>query len=376
MNRTIVLVALATGLGCVQSPPGEASSRRMPSRADSFAGVQGMAGWQNFSSPDQVPACGNQAGDCGEGPTVDTTFTANQTVDGFTGVAAVFSGDNVNNESCSQCGSAPTQWGADALWELNLPNPPGVPITSFHWSSDFKVPAGQTYQALEWDAQQSLVGLGCSQAGVVNFGMQFDHGGSGHWRFFDYAAGHWVDTGFGPAADLADGAWHTISTNWSVSGTTVTLSNFTVDGTTYTPTAPNNTGSAGCRDYQNSVSVGIQLDNVPGFHYTAYYKNYDVSWSTGSSPPTCNTVPTVTEPFDGETDCGSAINLHVHADACVEAMNVYIDDALVQTINGSSSPIPDWIGGYSEGSWHRLVVVGYSTGSPDGASSTVNFLWP
>jgi hypothetical protein len=350
-----------------------------------------MAGWLNYSSPDRVPVCQNQAGACGHGPRVTTTMTQN--VNAST-AAAIFSGNNVDG-SCTQCpGSAPSPWGADALWEVNVTStPPTVLIRSFQWSSDFMVPAGSTYQALEWDSQQTLVGLdpGCTNsntggpgASVMNYGMQYDlgdFGSPGHWRFFDYGGGHWVDTGV-TSPNPADGAWHSIAVNWTIaqtsSGTTTTLNSVTVDGVT-TNLSVNNKGSAGCRPYDNSVSMGLQLDNVPGSSYTASYNNYNATWSTDAPPPSCSTIPTITEPFDGET-VGSAINLHVTADSCVEAMNVYIDDQLVQNITGNASPVPpsttNWIWGYSEGVWHRLVVVGYSTGHPDGASSTVNFIWP
>jgi len=204
--------------------------------ADTFSDVLGLAGWTTYSSPcaggpgcpqGSVQYCMNQAGACGRGPRVNTTFTPNQSVDGFTNVAIVFSGDNVDGQ-CYQCDpSMPSLWGADAFWSVNLPNPPSVPVTSFRWSSEFKVPAGQTYQALEWDSQQSIRGLdpacGPPSASVINFGMQYDPHGTGHWRFFDYGAGHWVDTGVATPANLADGLWHTLSANWTVSGTTPTL---------------------------------------------------------------------------------------------------------------------------------------------------------
>jgi hypothetical protein len=327
-----------------------------------------------------VAICKNQGGGCGEGPRVNTTLTRNQVVGGFSGVGVLFSGNNVDG-SCSQCGKAASPWGANALWEVNTANPPAVPITTFQWSSDFQVPLGATYQAIEWDSQQALVGQSpsCATASVHNFGMQYDRGdfspGNGHWRFFDYGNGHWVDTGANQP-NVADGQWHTLSTNWTVSGDTVILDNFSVDGVIHTPPAGSNTGTAGCRNYSNALSFGLQLDNVPGASYTVYYKNYTASYST-TAP--CNTVPTITEPFDGQS-VGVAINLHATAASCVQTMNVYIDDKLVQTISGNQSPVPpnsaNWISGYSEGTPHRLVMVGYSAGSPDGATATVHFTWP
>jgi carboxypeptidase family protein/calcineurin-like phosphoesterase family protein len=93
---------------------------------------------------------------------------------------------------------------------------------------------------------------------------------------------------------------------------------------------------------------------------------------------TCNEQPVITEPFDNQS-VGQAINLHVTAGSCVTQMNVYIDDVLVQTISGNVSPVPpsttNWIGGYSEGVTHRLVVVGFAN-DPGTASTTIHFLWP
>jgi Carboxypeptidase regulatory-like domain len=95
--------------------------------------------------------------------------------------------------------------------------------------------------------------------------------------------------------------------------------------------------------------------------------------------PTCNEQPVITEPFDNESDVGPAINLHVSAGSCVNTMQVYLDDALVQTISGNVSPVPpsttNWIGGYSEGTTHRLVVVGFANDAGT-ASTTIHFLWP
>ncbi|HEY6908721.1 MAG TPA: carboxypeptidase regulatory-like domain-containing protein [Myxococcales bacterium] len=92
----------------------------------------------------------------------------------------------------------------------------------------------------------------------------------------------------------------------------------------------------------------------------------------------CNEQPVITEPFDNES-VGQAINLHVSAGSCVTQMNVYIDDVLVQTISGNVSPVPpsttNWIGGYTEGVTHRLVVVGFAN-DPGTASTTIHFLWP
>ena len=94
--------------------------------------------------------------------------------------------------------------------------------------------------------------------------------------------------------------------------------------------------------------------------------------------PTCNEQPVITEPFDNES-VGQAINLHVSAGSCVTQMNVYIDDVLVQTLSGNVSPVPpsttNWIGGYSEGVTHRLVVVGFAN-DPGTASTVIHFLWP
>ena len=94
---------------------------------------------------------------------------------------------------------------------------------------------------------------------------------------------------------------------------------------------------------------------------------------------TCNEQPVITEPFDNESDVGEAINLHVTAGSCVTRMDVYIDDVLVQTISGNVSPVPpsttNWIGGYSEGTTHRLVVVGFANDAGT-ASTTIHFLWP
>ena len=60
-------------------------------------------------------------------------------------------------------------------------------------------------------------------------------------------------------------------------------------------------------------------------------------------------------------------------------MKVYIDDVEVQTIAGNVSPVPpsttNWIGGYSEGTTHRLVVVGFANDAGT-ASTTIHFLWP
>jgi hypothetical protein len=93
---------------------------------------------------------------------------------------------------------------------------------------------------------------------------------------------------------------------------------------------------------------------------------------------TCNEQPVITEPFDGQ-QVGPAINLHAHAGSCVTVMKVYIDDVEVQTISGNVSPVPpataNWIGNYSEGANHRLVVVGFANDAGT-ASTTVNFIWP
>ena len=72
---------------------------------------------------------------------------------------------------------------------------------------------------------------------------------------------------------------------------------------------------------------------------------------------------------------GEAINLHVTAGSCVNTMKVYIDDVEVQTIAGNVSPVPpsttNWIGGYSEGTTHRLVVVGFANDAGT-ASTTIH----
>jgi len=63
----------------------------------------------------------------------------------------------------------------------------------------------------------------------------------------------------------------------------------------------------------------------------------------------------------------------------VTVMQVYIDDALVQTISGNVSPVPpsttNWIGNYTEGVSHRLVVVGFANDAGT-ASATIHFTWP
>lgn len=279
---------------CFHDPSAEQPGAFHPrtGTADTFQGVQSLAGWQEFSY--SVPVCKNQAGACGQGPRVSTTIQQNQPVDGFTDVAALFSGDNIdgNNCVCTLASGAPCPqscqqsggWGANALWEYKFQNPPSARVTSFQYGTDFKVPPGQTVQAIEWDAQQDYVDSTCSGATIINFGMQYAPHNSANWRYFDYGAGAWRDTGVPVAGNPFDGGWHTLSSSWTVDASmTPTLTSLTYDGVT---TAVNKAGSPSCKPgYGLGMSVGLQLDNVPGASFTSYYRNYNVTWQTVGQPP-------------------------------------------------------------------------------------------
>ena len=95
---------------------------------------------------------------------------------------------------------------------------------------------------------------------------------------------------------------------------------------------------------------------------------------------TCNEQPVITEPFDNESDVGPAINLHVTAGELRDPYGrVHRRRAGADHLRKPASPVPpsttNWIGCYSEGTTHRLVVVGFANDAGT-ASTTIHFLWP
>jgi hypothetical protein len=265
-------------------------------------GNETLAGWTTCSNGPGT----NCGGAGGAGRIVNTQFNVNVSGGGRGGVAREHTYAGVSYGT--------------SYWYRQTGTPAFL-ATSIDYETDLYVPSsvGSRYQAIEWDGEQHLNGH------LYNYAWQAERG-SGKWRWFDYGAGAWRDSGI-PFGGFTVDTWHHVHAHYSVSGSTIKNDWLEVDGARHTPTvstAHQRVGGSGTK-----MNIGLQLDqDSAGDEMTIYWDNINLSYSDASGPPpppppTCS-APKVTSPYDGQGGCGPAIELVTTAPACIVATKCYL----------------------------------------------------
>jgi hypothetical protein len=207
--------------------------------------------------------------------------------------------------------------------------------TSIDYSTDLYVPSsvGTKYQAIEWDGEQHLGGY------LYNYGWQAERN-SGRWRWFDYAAGAWRDSGIA-FAGFAPDTWHTVHAHYSVDGSTITNDYLEVDGVRQAPTV--STAHQRVAGSGTKMNIGLQLDqDSAGDEMTVYWDNINLSYGDSCGPPV------ITSPDDDAVQCGSEIHVTTTAPACIVATKCYLQSAGAtvvasggRTLTDVSIPVPE-----------------------------------
>ncbi len=295
---------------------GSASSSETVGSSDdplssSIPELQAAGGWTTCSTSGS-----NCGGAGGQGAPVESTFTVGSYA-GRASSAQIWVGGGVSYGT--------------AYWYKKLASPSYQVATVDYWT-DFYIPTGTAYEAIEWDTQQVRSQM------IYNFGWQANPT-LGQWRIFNYAAGRWEDSGI-PWKGLPQGVWHSFHARYRTSGSHVYADWFVLDGVQYTPSGNNVHTSVFKSSYtHDDISVGLQLDQDKAAQtYAVYYDHVRLDYaSTGGG--SCG-APGILEPTQGQS-VGPAIQLRTSAPSCLSAAKCYLDGNPTPVASGLD--IDQWV---------------------------------
>jgi hypothetical protein len=356
-GSTTVIAASALVLSACGAGPTAAESTGSTEAAvsTSLTELQAAGGWTTCSTSGS-----NCGGAGGQGKPVQSSFSVGS-YGGRSGSAQIGVGGGVSYGT--------------AFWYKKMASP-SYEVASVDYFTDFFIPAGTGYEAIEWDTQQVRSSV------IYEFGWQANNT-LGQWRIFNYAAGRWENSGI-PWRGLAQGVWHSFHAHYRASGNTVYADFFVLDGVTYTPTMNNVHSAVPRSSYKNDdISIGLQLDQDKSAQtYAVYYDHVQLDYSDSASGgggggggadagggQGCS-APSILEPTAGQS-VGPAIQLRTNAPSCITATKCYLDGNPTPVASASSGGIDQWVS-VALGS-HNVECNGWDASGTVYQSSTIAF---
>ena len=298
---SLAALAAALACGCRSGTPigGDQSAELRP---HALTRLESAATWTTCST--SGANCGGQGG---IGTPVQSTFT----VGDYAGrkAAAIWIGGGVS-------------YGTAYWFEKN--DPPSYQAEQLTMRTDFYIPSGSEYEAIEWDPQQ------VRGTRVFNFGLQANNT-LGQWRFFDYVNKAWRPTGIAWTG-LTQGVWHTLMAHYHTRGDTIVFDWLELDGVRQTPTQSAEQSAVVDPTYtQDTISLGLQLDQAKsGASYSVYYDHVTLAFQCNDlwcrlppTPPACG-APTIAAPTQGAS-VGTTVELAAEAPVCTARIDCYLD---------------------------------------------------
>ena len=295
------------GAGCMAGST-DRSGATEAALSGSLSELETNGSWQTCST-----GSNNCGGAGGNGTPVSTSFNKGS-YGGRSNAASIAIGGGVS-------------YGTAYWWEDNAPL--SYQIVNLDVYTDFYIPSGTQWQAIEWDPQQ------VRSMQVYNFGLQANNQ-QGAWFMFDYAAGQWAPLGI--AMHVSEGAWHNLHAHYHTAGGYITLDWLEVDGVRSAPTQNATQQSVTRSDYTtDGLSMGLQLDQVSsGASYSAYYDHVNMAFDDGAA------APTILEPTAGQS-VGPAIDLRVAAPPAIVAINCYLDGNGTPVASANGDSLTQWV---------------------------------
>ncbi|HVY46256.1 MAG TPA: hypothetical protein VHB21_10275 [Minicystis sp.] len=355
--RTIPLVLLAgLAAGCIAKAGSldddEATAPGDDALTSTLSELETSGGWTTCSTSGS-----NCGGANGMGTPVQSTFTTGSFA-GRASAARIWIGGGVRY--------------GEAYWYKKTAGP-SYQVAELELSTDFYIPAGASYEAIEWDPQQ------VRSQHVFNFGWQAANS-IGQWRVYDYGAHQWQDSGVAWTG-LAEGAWHTFRAHYHTSGQTIVYDWMEIDGARHAVTQHAEHAAVYKASYTgNDLSLGLQLDQKSsGASYSVDYDHVSLTYSdtTGGSSGSSGggggggacVAPSILEPSAGQS-VGPAIRLRVSAPACLDAVKCYLDGNPAP-VASTSGAVDQWVSVSMGG--HAVQCNGWEPGGAVHPSASVSF---